>query len=82
MISGHTSNRHTVPTNADLHLVGDAHSVFVIRTTGVLKHAANTKVILQRVNPENVFLDVASNAVVGVGAHMAGVILVKLGAHW
>jgi hypothetical protein len=56
---------------------GDAHPVFVIRTTGILTQAANTKVILQRVNPESVLWQVAGNAVVGVGAHMAGVVLVK-----
>jgi hypothetical protein len=78
MASTPTPTPSPVTTNADHHLVvGGAHSVFVTRTTGVLTQAANTKVILQRVNPENVFLQVASNAVVGVGAHMTGVILVK-----
>jgi hypothetical protein len=66
-----------VTINADLHLVGDPYSVFIIRTTGVLTQAANTKVILHGgVNPENVFWQVAGNAVVGVGAHMSGILLV------
>jgi hypothetical protein len=67
-----------VTINADLHLVGDEHSVFIIRTTGVLTLATSMKVVLQGgVNPENVFWQVAGNAVVGVDAHMQGILLVK-----
>jgi hypothetical protein len=67
-----------VTINADLHLVGDEHSVFIIRVAGVLTLATNMKVILQGgINPENVFWQVASNAAIGVDSRMQGIILAK-----
>jgi hypothetical protein len=67
-----------VTITADLHLVGDEHSVFIIRVAGVLTLAANMKVVLQGgINPENVFWQVASNAAIGVDSRMQGIILAK-----
>jgi hypothetical protein len=52
--------------------------VFIIQTTGVLTQLADTTVILSNgALAENVIWVVAGNAAVGVGAHMAGIFLIK-----
>jgi hypothetical protein len=62
----------------DSHFSGDENSVFIIRTTGALIQLKNTLVILgPGVNPENIFWQIAGHVVVGAGAHMAGILLVK-----
>jgi hypothetical protein len=67
-----------VTINADLHLVGDEHSVFIIRVAGVLTLATNMKVVLQGgINPENVLWQVGGNAAIGVDSRMQGILLVK-----
>jgi hypothetical protein len=67
-----------VTINADLHLVGDEHSVFIFQIAGVLTLATNMKVVLHGgVNPENIFWQVAGNAAIGVDSVMQGILLVK-----
>ena len=60
----------------DLFLVGGPNDVFIIKTTGVLTLATNTKVLLSGgVQAKNVFWWVAGDAAIGTGAMMNGVIL-------
>jgi hypothetical protein len=61
----------------DIHFSGNANSVFIIRSTGVLTQAASTSVVLGDVKAENIFWQIAGNVAVGEGAHMAGILLVK-----
>jgi hypothetical protein len=57
---------------------GDPNAVFIIRTTGSLVQAANTKVVLvDEAKAENIFWQVAGEVNVGAGAHLKGVLLVK-----
>jgi hypothetical protein len=60
----------------DIFLVGGPNDVFIIKTTGVLTLATNTKVLLSGgVQAKNVFWWVAGNTAIGAGALMKGVIL-------
>jgi len=62
----------------DITLEGTADSVFILQSTGVLALSANKKVILSGgVQAKNVYWQIAGNAVVITGAHMAGILLVK-----
>jgi hypothetical protein len=59
---------------------GSATDVFIIQTTGSVKQAANTAVVLEGgALPENIFWQVAGEVTVGAGAKMQGVLLVKTG---
>ena len=51
--------------------------IFIIQTTGSVKQAASTSVILQGALAENIFWQVAGEVIVEAGAHMEGVLLVK-----
>jgi hypothetical protein len=63
---------------ADLTFEGGADDVFIIKTTGVLSQAANTKVLLSSgAQAKNIFWQVAGNAAIGEGAAMQGILLVK-----
>jgi hypothetical protein len=67
-----------VNIRSDLTFEGDADDVFIIKTTGVLSQAANTKVLLSGgAQTKNVFWQVAGNAVIGADAEMQGILLVK-----
>jgi hypothetical protein len=72
----------TITINKDVYLkgTGSASDVFILRTTGSLKQAASTEVILDGVAPENVFWQVAGQVEVGTSAKMNGIILVKTDA--
>jgi hypothetical protein len=62
-------------------LTGTDTDVFIIRTTGSLKQAASTNVILSGgVLAKNIFWQVAGQVDVGAGSHMEGIILVKTDA--
>jgi hypothetical protein len=64
----------------DIHFEGTGASddVFIIQMTGSLLQAANTKVVLSNgASADNIFWQVAGNVVVGAGADMQGVLLVK-----
>jgi hypothetical protein len=57
---------------------GSATDVFIIQTSGSVKQAANTAVILEGgALPENIFWQVAGEVTVGAGAKMQGVLLAK-----
>jgi hypothetical protein len=57
---------------------GDDDAVFIIQMTGSLLQAANTEVILSDgAQAENIFWQVAGEVVVGAGAHLEGILLVK-----
>jgi hypothetical protein len=63
---------------ADVTLHGNADDVFIIRTTGSLKQAASTQVILENgALAENVFWQVANQVAVGTSAVLHGILLVK-----
>jgi hypothetical protein len=56
----------------------DPNAVFILQTTGNLLQAARTHVILiNGAQSKNIFWQVAGNVLVGVKAHLAGVLLVK-----
>jgi hypothetical protein len=62
----------------DLTLDGDADSVFILKTTGVLTIGANKMVILTGgVQAKNIFWQVAGNAAIGADADFQGILLVK-----
>jgi hypothetical protein len=63
---------------SDLTFEGGANDFFLIKTTGVLTQAANTKVLLSGgAQAKNVFWQVAGNAAIGADAAMKGILLVK-----
>jgi hypothetical protein len=63
---------------SDLTFEGGANDVFIIKTTGVLTQAANTKVLLSGgAQAKNIFWQVAGNAAIGADSVMKGVFLVK-----
>jgi hypothetical protein len=67
-----------VNINSDLTFDGGADDVFIIKTTGVLTQAANTKVLLSGgAQAKNIFWQVAGNAAIGANAAMQGILLVK-----
>jgi hypothetical protein len=69
-----------VAINSDIYIDAKENptAVLIIQTTGVLSLASNTNVILQSGGwAENIFWQVAENAVFGVGSAMKGILLVK-----
>jgi hypothetical protein len=70
-----------ISINADIYLDGTGEGngdVFIIRTTGSLKQATSTKVILRNgAKAENVFWQVAGHVEVGTSAVLNGILLVK-----
>ena len=65
-------------TGADLTFYGSSTDVFIIRTTGSLIQAADTRVELTGgARAENIFWQVAGVVSVGVGAHLEGILLAK-----
>jgi hypothetical protein len=77
-----TPGVYTFGTDVDIALTiyfeGSATDVFIIQMTGSLSQAANTQVILSNgARAENIFWQVAKNVVVGAGAEMQGILLVK-----
>jgi hypothetical protein len=65
---------------ADIHFegTGATDDVFILQMTGSLLQTKNTKVILSNgARAENIFWQVAGKVVVGAGAVMQGVLLVK-----
>jgi hypothetical protein len=63
---------------SDLTFEGGANDVFIVKTTGILSQAANTKVLLSGgAQAKNIFWQVAGNAAIGAGAAMKGILLVK-----
>jgi hypothetical protein len=67
-----------VNISSDLTFEGGADDVFIIKTTGVLTQAANTKVLLAGcAQAKNIFWQVAGNAAIGADAEMQGILLVK-----
>jgi hypothetical protein len=68
-----------VSITQDIYFNGDG--VYIIRMSGALLQTANTSVYLMNgAKAENIFWQVASNVVVGAGAHMEGTLLVKTDA--
>jgi hypothetical protein len=67
-----------VRINSVLTFEGGPDDVFVIQTTGDLKQAANTRVILKGgAQAKNIFWQVAGFVEIGAGASMQGILLVK-----
>jgi hypothetical protein len=57
---------------------GDSDAVFILQTTGNLKQAGSTGVILANsAQAKNIFWQVAGNVLVGAHSNLAGVLLVK-----
>jgi hypothetical protein len=66
----------SIPLN--IYFDGSSTDVFIIQMTGNLLQAANTNVILNGdVRAENIFWQVAGRVVVGAGASLKGILLVK-----
>ena len=64
--------------NADIYLDGTDEDVFILRTAGSLLLAAKKCVILSGgAQAKNIFWQVAGQVIVGTGAHLEGVLLVK-----
>jgi hypothetical protein len=64
--------------SGNIHFDGSDTDIFIIQIAGNLVQAANYKVILEGgAKAENIFWQVAGYVVVGAGAHMEGVLLVK-----
>jgi hypothetical protein len=71
-------DRSVLITGADLTLHGSSNDVFIIRTSGSVIQAANTRVVLTGgALAENIFWQVAGEVVVGAGSHLEGILLVK-----
>jgi hypothetical protein len=63
---------------ADIYFDGSDTDVFIIQMTGSLSQAADTNVILSNgALAKNIFWQVAGNVVVGAGASLKGILLVK-----
>jgi hypothetical protein len=67
----------TINANVYLKGTGSDSDIFILRTTGSLKQAVSTEVILENVAPENVFWQVAETVEVGASAVLNGILLVK-----
>jgi hypothetical protein len=66
---------------SNIYFDGNATDVFIIQMTGNLAQTANTKVILSNgALAENIFWQVAGKVVVGAGANLQGILLVKTDA--
>jgi hypothetical protein len=71
----------TIGTATKVYFSGSATDVFILQTTGSVVQAANTKVILSGgALAKNIFWQVAGEVIVGAGAHLEGVLLVKTAA--
>jgi hypothetical protein len=67
-----------IKIDAEMYFDGDADDVFIIQATGNLVQAANIDVILLNgVQANNIFWQVAGHVDVGAGAHLEGILLVK-----
>jgi hypothetical protein len=66
--------------SGEITFTGTDTDIFIIRTTGSLKQAASTNVILDGVLAKNIFWQVAGQVEVGAFASMKGIILVKTDA--
>mmetsp|Transcript_11835 Transcript_11835/g.25952 ORF Transcript_11835/g.25952 Transcript_11835/m.25952 type:complete len:191 (-) Transcript_11835:110-682(-) len=67
-----------VTINGTVTFSGSASDIFIIQMTGNLVVAEGKEVKLEgAVKAENIFWQVAGNVVVGAGAHMEGILLVK-----
>jgi hypothetical protein len=67
--------------SADVTFTGGPKDVFIIQTSKSVKQALSTNVVLAGgALAENIFWSVAQEVIVGAGAHMEGVLLVKTGA--
>jgi hypothetical protein len=74
----YTFTTDVVNIASDIYFSGTADDVFIIQLTGILKQAAGTTVHLSNgALAENIFWQVAGHAVVGAGAHMEGILMVK-----
>jgi hypothetical protein len=71
-------NTDVVKIVTDITFKGSANEVFIIQITGNLEQAANTQVNLAGgALAKNIFWQVAGNVLVGAGANMKGILLVK-----
>jgi hypothetical protein len=71
----------SIGTGTQVFFSGSATDVFILQTSGSVVQAAYTQVILQGgVLAENIFWQVAGEVIVGAGAHLEGVLLVKTAA--
>jgi hypothetical protein len=67
-----------VTIGSDITFDGDAEDIFIIQMTGNLIQTKNTEVVLTNgALAKNIFWQVAGHVVVGAGAHMEGILLVK-----
>jgi hypothetical protein len=67
--------------SADVYFTGKEEDVFIIQTSGSVKQASSTSVFVTGgALAENIFWSVAQEVIVGTGAHLEGVLLVKTGA--
>jgi cytoskeletal protein CcmA (bactofilin family) len=83
-IGGKTLNPGVHTFNTNIHITSateltfSGSGVFIIQTSGSVKLAADTKVILtDGALAENIFWQVAGKVTVGADAHMEGIILAK-----
>jgi hypothetical protein len=66
--------------STDFYIAGSDTDIFIIQSSGGIKQAANTQVILQGgAKAENIFWQIAGTVEVGAGAHLEGILLVKTG---
>ena len=77
-----TSNDGSLVILSDIHFKGTEHDIFIIQIAQNLAIDTNIKVILQSnfgtyPKPENIFWQVAGHVILGAGAHMEGILLVK-----
>jgi hypothetical protein len=67
-----------VSITGDLHFTGSNTDVFIIQVSLAVKQAANYKIVLEDgAKAENIFWQVATEFIVGAGAHVEGIILAK-----
>jgi hypothetical protein len=78
LTSGVYTFRTDVSIAADIFFDGSATDVFIIQMTGNLMQVAGTMVHLNgEVLAKNIFWQIAGKVVVGLGAHLEGILLVK-----
>jgi hypothetical protein len=78
LTSGVYTFRMDVSIAADIYFDGSDTDVFIIQMTGNLMQAAGTMVRLRGgVLAKNIFWQLAGKVVVGLGAHLEGILLVK-----
>jgi hypothetical protein len=67
-----------ITIDLDITFEGGEDDVFIIQTTSAITQAANTRVILSgRAQAKNIIWQVAGNVLIGAGASMQGILLVK-----